>query len=143
MRGAMTDSQIERVGCHAWGPMVTGFPFAVFLHLMSGPGGELPAGVPHDTRLSATLGSWPTGRQPSEEMAPFLFLTARKARLTPTGERSGARQKKGEEAAQSWPELQAVKYQWGGTWKPTSSNQNRGGLGLQGLGSPGPEGGWK
>lgn len=31
----MTDSQIERVGCLAWGPMVTGFPFAVFLRLMS------------------------------------------------------------------------------------------------------------
>lgn len=108
----------------------------------AGPGGELPAGVPHYTLFPATLGSWPTGRQPSEEMASFLFLNVRKARLTSTGERrSGARQKKWEEVAQSWPELQAVTYQWGRRWKPHQQQPELRQVGLQGLGSPGPEGG--
>lgn len=143
----MTDSQIERVGCRAWGPMVTGFPFAVFLPLMS-EALQLVLGVSCLQEFLITpsfLQLWgvgPTGRQPSEEMASFLFLNVRKARLTSTGQRrSGARQKKWEEVAQSWPKLQAVKYQWGRRWKPHQQQPELRRGGLAGAGDPGPEGG--
>lgn len=107
----------------------------------AGPGGELPAGVPHYTLFPATLGSWPTGRQPSEEMASFLFLTARKARLTSTGGRGrGARQEQWEEVAQSWPEWQAVKYQWGRGWKPHQQQPELRRVGLAGAGESRPGG---
>lgn len=101
-------------------------PASVVSGPVASPRGELHAGVPHYTLFSAALGSWPIGQQPSEEMASFLFLSVRKARLTSIrGVEEWGWAEEWEEVAQSWPELQTVTYRWHmRAGHPTSSKQN-------------------